>query len=31
MRFDDDDDDVVICFVLNQHTELDFYSTSSLK
>ena len=30
MRFDDDDD-VVICFVLDQHTEFDFYSTSSLK
>ena len=25
------DDDDVVCFVLDQHTELDFYSASSLK
>jgi hypothetical protein len=29
LRFDDDDDDVL--FVLDQHTELDFYSASTLK
>jgi hypothetical protein len=28
LRFDDDDD---VLFVLDQHTELDFYSASSLK
>ena len=25
------DDDDVVCFVLDQHTELDFYCASSLK
>ena len=30
-QWDDDDDDDDICFVQDQYTQLDFYSTSSLK
>ena len=31
LHFDDDDDDDDVYYVLDQHTEFDFYSDSSLK